>query len=230
MLLLKGLSASFRPGNLSLIASFDDASYDYAKFSKYLDLIHLSKELIENAKESGVPLSKLILEISFAVWDTVYDQNDNFEAGDFLRYDEVCDIESHYENIILNRTFYDNRVIIQYSSDDQNGKTHYIRFDSTRTVAQKTRYAIRNNFKGILAHFVDMDDSIGTCATEVDTFDDFKSVDHGNSNNPSGSDKTFPRLTAINDAIILSLHEIEVENRSNGPIANFFRPILSFFF
>lgn len=214
MSLLSDLSKSFHSQNLSLTASFAGKSYDYVALSQYLDRMHLylPQVSIEKVKNSDVPSSKLVLAIYFMGFEGVYDINGDFRREKLLRYDEVCNIESSNGNVILDKAYDEhiNRIRIQYGN--QKGEIRYIQFDNTRTVAHKTRYAMRNNFGGVLAYAIDYD-SLGKCGIEADTFNDFKPVNGVILSIPTRHNRTAPLLRTINDAIVVSIDEIEQERQ-----------------
>lgn len=220
MSLVKGLSAQLKPQDRSVLASFYGSSYDLAELSQYLDLVALTKESIEKAKKSKVPSSKLILNIIFAGHEGVYDEEGDFIPKNWVSYDEVCQIESNTRNVIYNKTYDENSSLTHIHYANQYGMNYYIKSESTRAVAQETRFAIRNGFNGVHAFTIDMDDSQGKCKIETDTFDDFKPMDGVTLNIPARAEKTFPLLRTINDGIVVSVDEIEQEKQLNSTRPN----------
>lgn len=211
--LFKGLSENFQAKNLSLTAVLQMESFNYAGASQFLDMMHLPKGSIETVKKAGVPPSKTILNIPISAVKGIHPEIHTHKENIALRHDEVCAIESNSQNVILNKTFVEgfDRMFLEYS--DENGKIFQVLYDSTRSIAQTTRYAMRNDLRGISIFSIDLDDAQGICDFETDTFDGFEPVDGVNLRIPSRYDKTQPLLRTVNDAIVVALDEIEQENQ-----------------
>lgn len=179
--------------------------------------MHLPKGTIVEVKESGVSPSKLILDMSFMGREGVNDKNGMFQPKDWVSYSEVCNIESNSDHV---KTYDENmnQMFIKYI--DQMGEIRYVQTENTRTIANKTRFAMRNDFGGVSAVLIDMDDSIEKCSFEADTFDDFKPVDGVYLNIPSRYYRNSPLIRTINDAIHVSLDEIQQEKQLKDPNRN----------
>lgn len=129
----------------------------------------------------------------------------------FMGYNEVCDILS-------NRTSqwtksYDTNTqqgIAKYR--DEAGETKVVVYDSARSVAVKTRFAMRKELAGAMVWSVDTDDFLGECDTEYDTYDDFGGTVGVKLAIPRRVNANYPLLRTINEAIIISLNEIRQES------------------
>lgn len=223
-LFLKEFSETFKPYKLQLTSSFSLGQtlsdfYDYPLLSKYLEFMQIfNPNQIENLLKLGIPSRKLILGIMTI---TGFRTFNFFNIDSYIlhsRYDEICELLAN--NKILSK-FYDplsQGMIAEYVNED--GITHTINFESTRTIANKTRAAIKWNLGGVSMLTVDMDDPYGKCATEQDTFVDFKPNDGVTLNIPTRQNNTFPLLKTINDAIWITLDELRQEYTNTNKITN----------
>lgn len=220
LLLVKELSKSFRSNNLLLMSAFAEPTvdyekiYDYVKLSQYLDFMHFNKlKQIDDIIKLGVSPSKIIMEFNTK---TLSDRLGQFTLTDlnsfmdslkvFLKYNEICDLLSN--NKVIYKVYDPNveQIVARYI--DTANEMHTIQFESTRTLANKTRHAIKRNLGGVSITSIDADDSKGRCKIEQDTFDDFKLNSKVDVNIPIRRDVTFPLLRTINQAIVLTLEEI----------------------
>lgn len=221
LLLVKELSKSFRSNNLLLTSAFAEPTvdyeeiYDYVGLSQYLDFMHFNKQKqVDDIIKLGVSPSKIIMEFNTK---TLSDRLGQFKLMNldsfmdslkvFLKYNEICDLLSN--NKIISKVYDPNIEQMVASYIDAANEMHTIQFESTRTLANKTRRAIKRNLGGVSITSIDADDSKGKCKIEHDTFDDFKINSMFEVNIPMRRDATFPLLRTINQAIVLTLEEME---------------------
>lgn len=94
----------------------------------------------------------------------------------------------------------------------RNGNvTNVVTYDSSRSVANKVRYAMRKNLGGIACWDISLDDFQGDCSTDTDTFMDFKTLSDVQLRIPTRQQKDYPLLRTINEAISLAMDEIKQE-------------------
>lgn len=90
--------------------------------------------------------------------------------------------------------------------------TNVVTYDSSRSIANKVRYAMRKNLGGISGWDISMDDFQGDCSIDTDTFMDFKTVPGVQLTKPIRKQRDYPLLRTINEAISLAMEEIRQEN------------------
>lgn len=227
--LVKELSNRFKSHRLLLTSAFAEQStetfeeiYDYVEMSKYLDFMHFyTLQKIDAIIKLGVSSSKIIVEFNTK---TISDRVAQFTLTNlnsimnsfkvFLKYDEICDLLSHNE--VVSKMYDSNteQMVAQYI-DAESNKMHSISFESTYTLANKTRRAMKRNLGGVSVSNIDADDSKGICKIENDTFYDFITNSNVTLNIPIRRNSTFPLLRTINQAIALTLEEMGEPSKSN---------------
>lgn len=95
---------------------------------------------------------------------------------------------------------------------DLSGKTKVVTFDTTRSVANKMRYAIRQDLAGVMVWSVDTDDFLGDCTAEQDTFADFGDSAGIRLQIPKREYNNYPLLRTMNTALIVAADELIQEN------------------
>ncbi|XP_055305014.1 probable chitinase 2 [Sitodiplosis mosellana] len=220
--LVMELSNRFKHRQLLLTSAFAEHTtetfeeiYDYVEMSKYLDFMHFNKlQKVDAIIKLGVPPSKIIIEFNtktlsdrvaqFMLTD-LYSFMNSFKV--FLKYNEICDLLS--TNEVISKVYDANtEQMVAHYVDGKSNKMHSISYESTYTLANKTRRAMRHNLGGVSVNNIDADDSKGRCKIETDTFDDFVTNSNVTLNIPIRRDPTFPLLRTINEAIVLALDEM----------------------
>ncbi|XP_031639536.1 probable chitinase 2 [Contarinia nasturtii] len=216
--LLNDLSMSLKPKQLLLSfspmkppVSRSNELDSFAPIANYLDFMHLQYfGNIDEMIKLGVPPSKIVIEVviitghslrrSFSIFDF-----DSFKS--FLRYDEICDL---LKGVSIKRIFYDNfEEKIHADYIDESGDGRSVLFEDTRSIANKTRNAMRRNLAGVAVFTADADDSYGKYPIGANTFDDFKSDANVVANIPNQNTRTYPMLRTVNQAIVLALDEMD---------------------
>lgn len=83
--------------------------------------------------------------------------------------------------------------------------------DSSRSIANKVRFAMKRGLTGVAMDFLDFDDVFGKCGIDNDTFEDFKPIEGVTLKFPKRTDPTFLLLRTVNEAIDVTMDEIKQE-------------------
>ena len=91
--------------------------------------------------------------------------------------------------------------------------TRVVTYDSPRSIANKVRYAVQKGLLGVMVWSIDTDDFQGDCDSSLneDRFSDFRTQPKVKLNLPKLEKNTYPLLRTLNDAIVLSLDEMNQE-------------------
>lgn len=130
----------------------------------------------------------------------------------FMGYNEIC-------NLITDKSsgwtrFWDderNQAMAKFKNEEL-GEMRVVVFDSTRSVANKMRYAMQRGLGGAMVWSIDTDDFLGDCSTDIDTFADFKPGPGVTLTIPKRYNANYPLLRTINEGIVISLDEITLES------------------
>lgn len=140
------------------------------------------EETIDNLIELGVPPAKIILGLQFvglsfhAVLDLA-PKSATFRRT--MTYEEVCRTLSTAKNSEWQK-FYDDQVGLAIAKDESKSwrgilkSTNVVIYESSRSIANKIRFAVDRKLGGAMAFPIDMDDFRGTCGIEEDAFADFE--------------------------------------------------------
>ncbi|XP_031640870.1 probable chitinase 2 isoform X2 [Contarinia nasturtii] len=129
----------------------------------------------------------------------------------FMGYNEIC-------ALLTNRTSgwqqsYNiemSQAIAKYKNAE-TGEMRIAIYDSSRSIAQKIKFAMSRNLGGAMVWSVDTDDFRGECDIDNDTFIDFKPVPGVDLTIPKRYNANYPLLRTINEATVLALDEISQE-------------------
>ncbi|XP_017864082.1 PREDICTED: probable chitinase 2 [Drosophila arizonae] len=170
----------------------------------------------------GAPPSKLVLGLPFygrtfktAAEGKVNDASDGIgfrgpftrEDG-FLGYNEICDILSNKTSGWT--TNWDAETSQMIARSERNVFTqdvNVVSFDSSRSIANKVKFAMMKRLAGVMVWSVDTDDFLGRCEVDEDTYADFKYV----KNAPRRLNQNYPLLRTINEATTLALEELAAD-------------------
>lgn len=133
------------------------------------------------------------------------------ETG-FLGYNEICAILTNRTSKWTNAWDDATSQGIARFKDEQTGETKVVVYDSTRSVAKKIKFAMKNDLAGVMTWSIDTDDFLGDCNIEHETFDDFGGTVGVKLTLPKRVNSNYPLLRTLNEAIIIALDEIEQEN------------------
>lgn len=180
---------------------------------------------IEYLLKMGASPDKLVLGIPFYGRTFVTELEGNFgdasndigfmgpytRENGFMGYNEVCDILSNRTSQWTKSYDTNTQQGIAKFRDEVAGQTKVVIYDSARSVAVKTRFAMRKALAGAMVWSVDTDDFLGECDTEHDTYDDFGETAGVKLTIPRRINANYPLLRTINEAIIISLNEMGQE-------------------
>lgn len=144
----------------------------------------------------------------------------------FLGYNEVC-------TVVKNGTWklsWDTKTAEAYARLEVPEKNHtkVIAYDTSRSIANKVRYGVRQELGGFMVWSLDTDDFLGKCSLDKDTYDDYGNIEQQKSFNQvlrARVNKNFPLLRTINEAATIASEEWQTikdkENEidSNDPSA-----------
>lgn len=132
------------------------------------------------------------------------------ETG-FMGYNEMCNLLSN-KSSKWEKSFNSeySEVIAKYK-DEQTNETRVAVYDSSRSIANKMKFAMSRNLGGAMVWSIDTDDFHGDCDIDDDTFADFKSLPGVTLNIPKRYHANYPLLRTINEATVVALDEIAQE-------------------
>lgn len=233
---MKELKTSFELHNISLTATYIAAheqileNLDPSRISNHFDFVHflqwymfdgpkfgqyqlaLEMRSIRNMQKSidcaialGMPRKKIVMGLQLL--PTVFDHfSSEIEKFD---YSQFCDLEEKYDDTIgLNTAKKLVPILWTFLPEHER----YI-YESSRSIANRVRFAVRRNLGGIMAFSINYDDFEGKCKAENDTFADFSPTSGVTLNISDDKNTTFPLLYTMNKAIVIATDEIIQENR-----------------
>ncbi|KAG5677872.1 hypothetical protein PVAND_007589 [Polypedilum vanderplanki] len=178
---------------------YSAALYDHRKNAKTIDA---ALKIYQNA---GVSSHKLILGIPFyartfatATSDgNIGDESERMafkgpilKNSELLGYNEICRMKKQHSWLFK----FDKNASQTIGKFINNGKVHVAVFDTPRSVANKVKYALENNLRGLWVWWVDTDDFNGECDVDETTYNDF-----GVQRPQLNYNRDFPLLRTIND-------------------------------
>ena len=173
----------------------------------------------------GAPPSKLVMGLPFYGRTFVTKQAGNFEdpadsvgfqggytrENGFMGYNEICVMVSNKTNGWTKSWDGGTAQALAKFRDEAKGETKVVVYDSTRSIANKLRFAMRHNLAGAMVWSVDTDDFHGDCESDSDTYADFKARPGVKLSLPKRINLNYGLLRTINEATIVALEEIEQE-------------------
>ncbi|XP_035791160.1 probable chitinase 2 [Anopheles albimanus] len=181
---------------------------------------------IEHLLNLGAPPNKIVLGLPFfgrtfvsrIVGAGMGDDADKVgfagpatKENGFMGYNEIC--EELKRNPNNWRLTWDVASAEMVATKSNNTASQVVVYDSTRSIANKVRFAVRLNLAGLLAWSIDTDDFNGLCKPELDTYEDFvKKVDISRFNIPLPVNGKYPLLKTISNAIVVAYEELAQEN------------------
>ena len=123
-----------------------------------------------------------------------------------------------------NRHFHTAANLAILQNKNENSEIREVIFQSTRSIANLVRLAMKSGLAGLAAVPINFDDFRGKFGLDEDTFDDFKPTTKFTSDILK---RKFPLLRTINVSINVTLDEIRnepkpVNNSSGNRLSNFF--------
>ncbi|XP_055628693.1 probable chitinase 2 [Toxorhynchites rutilus septentrionalis] len=186
---------------------------------------------IEHLLALGAPSSRIVLGLPF-YGRTFVTSSKRAKMGDesdekgfsgpstkengFMGYNEVC--EAIKQNPDGWNVSWDSEACEAIATMVEGNTTKVVIYDSTRSIANKVRFAIRQNLAGLMIWSVDTDDFNGLCDPEKETYADFGDHDNIKLNIPPPVKQKYKLLKTVNDAIVVATDELNQENEiSNIP-------------
>lgn len=202
---------------LSQVVEFINFAYKYRWWPKGYRMNEAyelySKSNVENKLNEllglGVPSSKIILSLPFSgagFIDALNDTN-NAKFERMYGYNVVCQMLA-YRPWYWEKSYDNSNLYILRSKSNQT-----VIIDSSRSIANKVRFAIKQNLAGFMAEAITLDDYDCYCECDKDTFKDFKTVDEVNLKFPKRINHRLPLLHTINEAIDVTLDEMAQEDK-----------------
>ncbi|XP_058837611.1 probable chitinase 2 [Topomyia yanbarensis] len=180
---------------------------------------------IEHLMALGAPSSKIIMGLPFygrtfvapSKRAKIGDESDDkgfagpsTNENGFMGYNEVC--ETLKDNPDSWSVSWDSTASEAVATMLDGNMTKVVIYDSTRSMANKVRFAIRQNLGGLMIWSVDTDDFNGVCEPEKDTFADFGDREKIKLNIPPPVPDKYKLLRTVNDAILVAIDELNQEN------------------
>lgn len=174
--------------------------------------IHDLYYIIDQIVKLGVPSTKILMDIRFQGLhlDIHFESTLIYEISrsEYCSSAFIC-IQSLYKNYSL--TYHSESGVGLAMNMEMN---HGYLFESSRVIANKMRFAMRNSLGGAVIDGVELDDPHGLCNFENDTYDDYKSVIPEATLNIPTRTNAYPFFTnTVNEAIIVALDQIDQETK-----------------
>ncbi|XP_055305034.1 probable chitinase 2 [Sitodiplosis mosellana] len=208
------LMEKFQSHNLLLTSMFvkmkmgPSQPHDLLAFSKYFDFMLIAPNYIDGLIRMGVASSKIVIKTEFMGRGRISPDSIHKTLG----YNEVCEmLSSNGESKWVQ--YYDHEVKAKIAKRENGiGKQmDVIVFPSSRTIANEMRYFVRRELAGALAYTLNVDDYLGKCGMDDDTFNDFRTISGVTLKIPMRHNTTFPLLRTMNDAILVAIDEFTQE-------------------
>lgn len=182
----------------------------------------------------GAPPEKIVLGLPLYGRTFITNNNDgNFDdpsndygfQGNFTRengfmgYNEVCLLLSNPQSGWKRSWDAGTNEGVARWKNAATGETRVVVYDSTRSMANKVRFAVKRKLGGSMVWSVDTDDFHGDCDIDEDTYNDFKPAAGINLDFPKRYNANYPLLRTINEATVIALDEMaqEAEIINNQP-------------
>lgn len=136
-------------------------------------------------------------------------------GGQRIRFFKICGY-----NLICNKItteaekwekYYIKSELLCFERKGTFETTHVI--ESSRSIANKVRYAMKRGLAGIVSIYIQADDHHGKYSIENNAFEDFTPAKGVFLNIPERIDPKFPLLQSVNEAIDLTLDEMDQESK-----------------
>lgn len=177
--------------------------------SNNLDYMQISDmDVIKSSIESGVPSEKIVFHLILQGNERLLNTNISFSVENLKNINEICHTLS---KDIWNQS-YDGNDCIANKMYDNNCISWTIKYDCSRSIANKIRQAMKLNLAGVMISYLSTDDFLGKCNIEADTFADFHPHAGVMLNIPTRNVTTFFALRTVYEAIELTLDEMDQRN------------------
>lgn len=129
----------------------------------------------------------------------------------FMGYNEVCMLLANRTSGWKRLWWDDMSQAVARRKDAEKDETHVVVFDSSRSIANKMKFAMSRELGGAMIWSVDTDDFLGDCDIDEDTFTDFKSRAGITLDIPKRYNANYPLLRTVNEAIVIAQSQIAQE-------------------
>ncbi|XP_055378605.1 probable chitinase 2 [Condylostylus longicornis] len=144
--------------------------------------------------------------------DDVGFQGPYTKENGFLGYNEICSMLSNKTSGWKREWDAPTAQSIARFKDEEMDNTLVVTYDSTRSIANKMKFAMKKELAGAMIWSIDTDDFLGECDIEDDTYSDYGDMPGVKLNYPKRINTNYPLLRTVNEGIVLALDEIEQEN------------------
>lgn len=200
---------------ITVIPNHKFGSTSPVEATRALGIASLREEL-RRLIESGVPLSKIVLGLDFTGFGFTTIDEENIEFDRVYRYNEVTGLrltEPRKWKVIRDEPSFtvvankkENRLIV---------------VESSRSIANKVRYATKLGVAGVAPASVSFDEFYGVGKIDENTFVDFVPIAGVDLTIPTLSERKYPLFNAINETIVVAenelLQEAELTEKPQSP-------------
>lgn len=139
----------------------------------------------------------------------------------FMGYNEIC-------GAVQNETWqvsWDHKTSQAIAKQEVPGKADtkvkVMVYDTSRSIANKVRFGVRQELGGFMVWSVDTDDFLGKCQLDKDTYEDFGNIEKQKSFYQILKlrvNKNYPLLRTINEAATIAMEEWETDRDAQNEI------------
>lgn len=183
--------------------------------TRALGVANLRQEL-KRLIESGVSLSKIVLGLEFTGFGFKTIDEHDVEFDRMYRYNEVTGlqlIEPRKWNVIRDEP--------SFSIVANTNENRMIVLESSRSIANKVRYATKMGLAGVAPASISFDEFYGVRKIDENTFIDFVPFAGVNLTIPMRTDRKYPLFNTINETIVVAedelLQEAQLPDRPQSP-------------
>lgn len=190
---------------------------DLLKMSKYLDFMNIHPNNIDGLLKMGVPTAKIVMKLEFMGRGKLFPD----QVHRTIAYNEACDLFANDKTWVK---YYDSGVKANIAKKTNGVEISVIIYPSGRHVANEVKYAVKFGLAGVMAYTLNADDYHGICAGDSysDTFIEFNMTSNVSQHIPIRNITNFPLLRTINDAIHVTIDEINQETNISKDSRYFF--------
>lgn len=201
----------------------------YPEFEgKTVDQVYRDRDIpslehtINGLVSSGIPSKKIVLNLMFSspvfyvtnVYPSKMKSPLYVDHVDYLGYDRICDLlTSNQTRFTLEKEYNADIGLVILKYYDRIPLKYFVVYENSRSMANRARLAIRRNLGGVAAFPMSLDDYLGKCPIDTDTFADFNVAEGVHLRIPTRKERNFPLLRTIHDALAVALDERNQEAR-----------------
>ncbi|XP_031636840.1 probable chitinase 2 [Contarinia nasturtii] len=199
------LTLTFDTNNVEHTKEIVDDFYDH-NLSNYVDFIQIKNlNVIDNLIKLNVQPEKIVWQLLLQGHEKLSNENISFKIENLKDFNDICSTLSMDE---WERSYDGNECIAKKKYISQS-ISWIIKFDCSRSIANKVKSAVRRNLAGISITNLSNDDFHGKCTNEHDTFADF----YLNEEPPRRNSNEFFALQTVYEATYLSFNEMDQNSK-----------------